>query len=179
MYVENLQRHLAVAADAGGEEARALAERLIAPLDAAIRLTLLDALGVAAEEITCDLAPGSVEVRLRGGDPQFVVTPPPLDPSAHDSYGDDADAAGSGPVMSVAPPAVDGVEGDESVMSRINLRMPDHLKSRIEYAAGSEGLSVNAWLVRAAAVALERTAPGRQPERRVPRSAQRYKGWAR
>ena len=47
-YVENLQRQLAVAADAGGDDARALAERLIAPLDAAIRLTLLDVLASAA-----------------------------------------------------------------------------------------------------------------------------------
>jgi hypothetical protein len=66
VYVENLQRQLAVAADAGGEEARAVAERLAAPLDSAIRLTLQDALTVAAEEITLELAPGAVEVRLRG-----------------------------------------------------------------------------------------------------------------
>jgi uncharacterized protein (DUF1778 family) len=64
-------------------------------------------------------------------------------------------------------------------MSRINLRMPDHLKARIEQAAASEGLSVNAWLVRAAAAALERTSQSRRPERRAPQGAQRYTGWAR
>ena len=64
-------------------------------------------------------------------------------------------------------------------MSRINLRMPDHLKARIEQAAASEGLSVNAWLVRAAAAALERTGPSRGPERRASQGAQRYTGWAR
>ena len=37
-----------------------------------------------AEEITTELAPGSVELRLRGRDPEFVVTPPPADPSADD-----------------------------------------------------------------------------------------------
>ena len=37
-YVERLQRDLAVAAAAGGEEARALAERLTAPLEAATRV---------------------------------------------------------------------------------------------------------------------------------------------
>ena len=42
-------------------------------------------------------------------------------------------------------------------MSRINLRMPDHLKARVEHAADSDGLSVNAWLVRAAAAGLDRT----------------------
>ena len=60
-------------------------------------------------------------------------------------------------------------------MSRINLRMPEHLKARVERAAADEGLSVNAWLVRAAAVALERA----NPERRAPQGAQRYTGWAR
>jgi uncharacterized protein (DUF1778 family) len=64
-------------------------------------------------------------------------------------------------------------------MSRINLRMPDHLKARIEQAAASEGLSVNAWLVRAAATALERTGPSRRHERRASKGAQRYTGWAR
>ena len=44
-------------------------------------------------------------------------------------------------------------------MARINLRMPDHLKSRIDRAAAGQGLSVNAWLVRAAAAALEHTRP--------------------
>src|SRR5882672_3270640 len=76
-YVDNLRRELAVAAEAGGEDARALAERLTASLESAARLSLLEALSAAADEITRDLAPGSVEVRLRGRDPEFVVTPPP------------------------------------------------------------------------------------------------------
>jgi len=178
LYVENLQRQLAVAAEAGGDEARALAERLIAPLDAAIRLTLLDVLAAAAEEITCDLAPGSVELRLRGREPEFVVTPPPIDASADDlAFGGDDASPSARPTAGVAPPA--SIEGDEGAMSRINLRMPDHFKARIERAAGGEGLSVNAWLVRAAAAALERTGPDRQRERHAPQSAQRYTGWAR
>ena len=74
-YVENLRRELAVAADAGGEDARALADRLTAPLESAVRLMLLDALSAAADDITRELAPGSVELRLRAGEPDFVVTP--------------------------------------------------------------------------------------------------------
>ena len=81
-YVENLRRELAVAADAGGEDARALAERLTAPLDSAMRLMLLDALSAAADEITRELAPGSVELRLRAGEPDFVVTAAPADEPA-------------------------------------------------------------------------------------------------
>jgi HicB family len=167
LYIDSLNSQLAVAAEASGEEARALAERLVAPLDAAIRLTLQDVLAAAAEEITTELAPGSVELRLRGRDPEFVVTPPPADPSADDPV----------EVAHDRPPAFP--EGDEGAMSRINLRLPDHLKARIEQAAASEGLSVNAWLVRAAVAALERTGPARPRERRASQGAQRYTGWAR
>jgi hypothetical protein len=165
LYVENIHRQLAVAAEAGGDEARALAERLVAPLDAAIRLSLQDVLVAAAEEITCELAPGSVELRLRGRDPEFVVTPPPVDPPADDAP------------EGVATPA--SVEADDGGVARINLRMPDQLKGRIEQAASSEGLSVNSWLVRAATAALERTDPGRRREPRPPLGGQRYTGWVR
>jgi hypothetical protein len=167
LYIDHINRQLGVAAEAGGAEARALAERLVAPLDAAIRLTLQDVLAAAAEEITTELAPGSVELRLRGRDPEFVVTPPPPDPSADDLAGGAQDR----------PPTLP--EGDEGAMARINLRLPDHLKARIEQAAAGEGLSVNAWLVRAAAAALERTGPARPSERRASQGAQRYTGWAR
>jgi hypothetical protein len=57
--------------------------------------------------------------------------------------------------------------------------MSDHLKARIEQAASADGLSVNAWLVRAASTALERSGPDARRERRAPRGAQRYTGWAR
>ncbi|BCJ48943.1 hypothetical protein Asp14428_04180 [Actinoplanes sp. NBRC 14428] len=75
-YVSRLREELASAAELGGPDTRALAERLSAPLESGMRLALLDALTAAADEITRDLAPGSVEVRLRSGDPAFVVTPP-------------------------------------------------------------------------------------------------------
>jgi hypothetical protein len=167
LYVEDLQRHLAVAADAGGEESRVMAARLAAPLDSAIRLTLQDALTVAAEEITCELAPGAVEVRLRGRELEFVVTPPPAESPAP--------AEGDSDAGEPLPP----VDADDRSMSRINLRLPDHLKARVEQAAGREGLSVNAWLVRAAAAALDRADPDRRRSPRPSRGTQRYTGWAR
>jgi HicB family len=175
LYVENLHRQLMVAAEAGGDDARALAERLVAPLDAATRLTLQDVLAAAAEEITTELAPGSVELRLRGRDPEFVVTPPPADPSV-DDLAEDRTPIGWSATRTASPAPA---EGDEATMSRINLRLPDHLKARIEQAAASEGLSVNAWLVRAATAALERTGPPRPRERRAAQGAERYTGWAR
>jgi len=167
LYVESLQRQLAVAAEAGGEEAQAVAARLAAPLDSAIRLTVQDALTAAAEEITVELAPGAVEVRLRGRELEFVVTPPPAEAPAGDGGGDE----GAG----LLPP----VEGDEGSMARINLRLPDHLKARVEQAAGRDGLSVNAWLVRAAAAALDRADPDRRRGPRPSRGTQHYTGWAR
>jgi hypothetical protein len=166
-YVDHLQTQLATGAEAAGEEARAVVERLAAPLDAAIRLTLQDALAVAAEEITCELAPGAVEVRLRGRELQFVVTAPPAETPAADVADIDHDAP---------PPPVDA---DEGAMSRINLRLPDHLKARIEQAAGREGLSVNTWLVRAAAAVLERADPDRRRGPRPSRGTQHFTGWAR
>ena len=170
-YVENLRSSLAVAADAGGDDARALAERLTAPLDSAARLTLLEALSAAAAEITRDLAPGSVDLRLRGREPSFVVTPPPAERSLDDFDAEDRPM----PVVSVRPPA----EGDEGAMTRINLRLGQDLKDRVEDAAREAALSVNAWLVRAAAAALEVEPNQRRPERRVARGDERFSGWVR
>jgi HicB family len=165
-HVESLHRQLAAAAAVSGEDARVLVERLAAPLDAAIQLTLQDVVAAAAEEITTELAPGSVEVRLRGRDPEFVVTLP----SAPAPAGDEPAA----PTVRPAP-----ADGDEGGTSRINVRMPDQLKARVEQAANAEGLSVNTWIVRAAAAALDRTLPARPSDRRGPTGGQRYTGWAR
>lgn len=79
-----------------GDEARALAERLTAPLESAARLTMLNVLSAATDEITRELAPGSVDVRLRGLDPDFLVTLPPADTGGHAEAGR-ARRAASGP----------------------------------------------------------------------------------
>ncbi|GAA3913034.1 hypothetical protein GCM10022244_23760 [Streptomyces gulbargensis] len=175
-YVAHLRQELAVAASAGGDEARELAERLTTPLESAVRLTLLNALSAASDEITRELAPGSVDVRLRGLDPEFVVTVP-LAP----------EAPGAGPdermvpvAPSVAPPAPTAGEGEEGgATARINFRLPAHLKARAEEAAGQEGLSVNAWLVRAVSAALDQGASPVRPPARAPRvGGDSYRGWA-
>jgi HicB family len=167
-FVEQLRRELAVAADAGGEDARALAERLTAPLESSIRLALLSALAAGAEEITGQLAPGSVDVRLRGSDIGFVVTPPP---TAHgEPRPEPADPA----------PSAGAAEPDDGGTARISLRLPEQLKSRAEEAAAREGLSVNAWLVRAVQSAVDGSAHSRQGERHRARwSGQTYSGWVR
>src|SRR5919204_513647 len=141
-YVENLRRELAVAADAGGEDARALAERLTAPLASAIRLTLLDALSEAADEITRELAPGSVELRLRASEPGFVVTPAPADEPLE--------------APAEEPPAAP--EGDEGATARINLRLPE--QPRVEYANGRllvKAPKLRSWLPRTSGASIDVT----------------------
>ncbi|MBZ4321488.1 hypothetical protein [Streptomyces huiliensis] len=172
-YVDTLRQELAVAANAGGDEARALAERLTAPLESAARLTLLNALSTAMEEVTRDLAPGSVDVRLRGLDPEFVVTPPP----GQGPYADAA-APGDGPGATLPPAPAQG-DGDEGGTARVNLRLPAHLKARAEEAAGREGLSVNAWLVRAVGAALETGERAGRPAGPSRHRGQTFTGWVR
>src|ERR1051326_3907887 len=114
-YVAGVRSELLTVAEAGGEAATELAERLTAPLESAIRLTLLQALSAAAEEITAELAPGSVEVRLRGADPEFVVSVPasaapgPVEPS-----GEEPSAASVSQVQLPSAP-----EDDDGQMVRI------------------------------------------------------------
>ncbi|MGH3658434.1 MAG: hypothetical protein ACRDUA_17405, partial [Micromonosporaceae bacterium] len=86
------------------------------------------------------LSTALVEVRLRGRDADFVVT--------------ESGEAGTPPPRPTPPP-----EPDEGT-SRISLRLPDSLKTRVEKAAVAEGLSVNAWLVRAVAQTLDGPPPG-------------------
>ena len=75
-HLERLRDRLSLAAEGDREEEARAAQRLIASLDDSVRLMLLDVLAAAAAEITRELAPGSVELRLRGSDPEFVVSTP-------------------------------------------------------------------------------------------------------
>ncbi|GAA3822913.1 hypothetical protein [Streptomyces chiangmaiensis] len=167
-YVDTLRRELAVAAEAGGEDARELAERLTAPLESATRLTMLNVLSAAMDEITRELAPGSVDVRLRGLDPDFVVTPPPV--------GGGATAEPAAPAEQFKAPAP--ADGDEGGTARVNLRLPAHLKARAEEAASREGLSVNAWLVRAVSAAVD-GAPQPRTTEKTRTTGQSFTGWVR
>jgi hypothetical protein len=172
-YIDRLRRELAVAAEAGGEEARSLAERLAAPIESATRLALLEALSAAADEITRDLAPGSVDVRLRGRDPSFVVTPPPAGHRFDDAEG------GFEPARPAPAPPPAG-DADEGGTARISLRLPEQLKQRVDEAASREGLSVNAWLVRAVSAALDPDDRGRGARQRDrPPAGRHYTGWVR
>lgn len=169
-YVDDLQHRLATAAEAGGDDARRLVERLTAPLDAAVRLVLLDALSFAAGEISAELAPGSVDLRLRGGEPEFVVALPEPEAGAR------ADLPTS-PAAPSLPPSAAPAEGDDGATTRTTLRLPDQLKAQVEVAAARDGLSVNTWLVRAVAAALEQVPAATTAVPR--RGGTRVTGWVR
>jgi hypothetical protein len=162
-YVADLRGHLAAAAESGGEDVRAVAERLSVTLDAAARLVLLE----AASEITRELAPGAVDVRLRGRDPELVVSRPPGTEFTEAARASDLAATGT----------LTADATDDAATSRTTLRLPDQLKARVDKAAAEDGLSVNSWLVRAIAAALEpKNRRGAQPESQ---SASSFTGWVR
>jgi HicB family len=129
IYVEALKDDLSAAAAAGDEQVANAAARLVAVLEPALRLRLLDVLGEAARELGNALPEGRIEVRLAGPDPELV-------------YVEDAPAA--------AQPA-----GEDALSARITLRLPDVLKAGIEAAAAREGVSANSWIVSALGRAVE------------------------
>lgn len=168
-FADALREDLTTAAEAGGTEIRAAAERLAMALDPAIRLTLMDALSQAAAEITNELHGTSVEVRLKGREPVFVVTgdaPGRVDPS--DDVTDDL-----------------AFDSDDDAVARITLRLPESLKARAEDLANKRGQSLNTWLVNAArnaaTVNLDLTSgamgPGAPGRNRL--SSKRIQGWVR
>src|SRR5436190_20057738 len=141
--IEAIRDDLAAAAELGDEHIRDAADRLGRALEAALRVRLLEALTLAAHELSGQLGSGTVDLRLAGDTVELAV------------------ARGE---PEAAPPA--GVE-DEGT-ARLTLRLPEGLKARAEQAAAREGMSTNAWLVRAVAANL------RDPS--APRVGQRLRG---
>jgi methionine aminopeptidase len=146
-HVAGLRADVTAAAAIGGPEVARAAELLAEALDGSLRLVLLDVLGDAADELTAALDGPVVEVRLRGREPELVVSSPAVHPE----------------------PAVPAVPADDEGTARLTLRLPETLKARAEQAAAAEGTSVNTWLVRAVARALEHssTGAGRPGPRRI------------
>jgi hypothetical protein len=158
-YVDRLRADLVAAAASGGEAMVDAAERLATTLDPAVRMALLEALSDAAAEISTELDGGAVEVRLKGREPQFVVTPPPAPLSADE----DADVGGAGEAE------------DDGVTVRITLRLPESLKQRVEEAANRSRQSLNTWLIEAARTASRESTSSREWRA----SGKRLSGWAR
>ena len=126
--LEGLQQDLQRLSELGDERSVQVAQRLSDALASNLRLKLFDLLSQAAVELSSKLPSGHVEVRLVGQEPELVYV---------DTAGDGAAAVG------------------EELSARISLRLPESLKSAVEKAAERDGISVNAWLVRAIARASE------------------------
>jgi len=155
-YLETLRTDLAAAAAPGGAEITRAAEMLGHSLESSARLALLEALSDAAAEITTKLSDATVEVRLRGREADLVV-----------SVFDEPAVLDEPPAVS---PAVDG--GD---LTRLTLRMPEALKTHVEQIAAAEGISVNAWLVRAVTAAISQpSTPAAPPRGRPGKSIKGY-----
>ncbi len=135
-YVESLRHDLAAAAEAGGPEAKQAAERLALALDPAVRLALMDALSQAAAEITAELPTGSIDVRLRGREPEFVVDVPTMPM-----------AAPAAPVPPTPPSPEDAEDAEDGAQARITLRIPESVKYKAEELAAKGGHSLNSWIV--------------------------------
>ncbi|WP_166346622.1 toxin-antitoxin system HicB family antitoxin [Phytoactinopolyspora limicola] len=167
-YVSSLRQALAAAAQAAADDVREAADRLSYAVEPSLRLTLIEAFGDAAADITTQLDGVSVDVRMRGGNPDFVVT---------DDHG-----AGFAPPPPPEPPTPPPAPEPDEGTSRVSLRLPESLKARVEEAAATEGLSVNAWLVRAIGQALDGPSAGIHinPQTGVHINVgRRLSGWAR
>jgi hypothetical protein len=121
-HVEALLGDVAEIAAVGDESTAEAARRISVALRSAAGLRFLDALTEATLELSAQLSRGHIEVRLAGQDPSLVYVEESTD-------------------VESAP--------EEGLTARITLRLPEGLKAGIEASAAREGLSVNAWIVRA------------------------------
>lgn len=148
--IAQVHDQLTAAAALGDERTREIAAALATAAAPAVRLAVLDAVSAAADEITAALLdhPGSPSVSVQQDGDEVRIH---VQAASH--------AATTGPRRD---------DGDTS--ARISLRLSETLKSDVDDAADRDGVSVNTWLVRAAAAALaDETARG------VPRAGQRSK----
>jgi hypothetical protein len=144
-HIHAIQEDLAGAAAVAPDEATAEAgRRLSHALASSLHLRLLDVVSEVAAELSATL-PGRIDVRLAGREPELVYV--------EDEAAEPAPAAAA----------------DDGLTARITLRLPEPLKAEIEVAASREGLSINAWIIRALT---------RRIERRPVRAGRRLSGYA-
>jgi hypothetical protein len=147
IHIDAIKRDLAGVVAAMGDEAVVEQWRRLADaLEPSLRLRVIDLLNEAALSLNDQLSSGHIEVRLAGRDPELVFVDDPVSPEQTPAPGDDLSA-------------------------RITLRLPEGLKASLEIASAREGVSTNAWIVRALARALE--------PRAARRSSNRLQGFAR
>jgi hypothetical protein len=122
--VEALRSDLTAVGELGDAAVADAAERVAAVLSRSVPARLLEVLSEVAADVTAELPEGRLEVRLAGDDVDLVYV---ADEHHH--------------------PA--GSDGDGELSARITLRLSESLKTRVEADAARDGLSVNAFIVRA------------------------------
>jgi Ribbon-helix-helix protein, copG family len=147
-YLESVRAGVANASALADEPTQQVAGRLSTAIESSTRLALIQALSDAAGTISAELAPSSVELRMIGRDPEFVVS---------------VQTAEAEPTLLLPPePEPEGgtTEAEDEPAARITLRLPQSVKARVDEMASSEGISTNAWLIRAVMDALaDRSGP--------------------
>src|SRR5215216_7413377 len=120
-YIESVRTGVANASSLADEHTQQVAERLGTAIESSTRLALIQALSDAVGTISAELAPSSVELRMVGQDPEFVVSvqtaeeePTMLLP-------------GSEPGEEAMRESATTEAGDEPV-ARVSLRLPQSVK---------------------------------------------------
>jgi Arc-like DNA binding domain len=153
-YIESVRVGAVNASSLADDQTQQVAERLGTALESSTRLALIQALSDAAGTISAELAPSSVELRIVGQDPEFVVS----------IQSGDAESTLLMPepeVGSAEAGEPSTTEAEEEPVARITLRLPQSVKTRVDEMASSEGISTNAWLIRAVMDALSERSGGR------------------
>jgi hypothetical protein len=161
-YIESVRTGVTSASSLADEQTQQVAERLGTAIESSTRLALIQALSDAAGTISAELAPSSVELRMVGTDPEFVVT---------------VQTGEAEPTLLMPEPEVTSAEAsepstteaEEEPVARITLRLPQSVKSKVDEMASSEGISTNAWLIRAVMDALSERSSARAEWPQPPR----------
>jgi hypothetical protein len=150
-YIESVRAGVVNASSLADEQIQHVAQRLGTAIESSTRLALIQALSDAAGTISAELAPSSVELRMVGQDPEFVVS---------------LQTAEAEPTLLMPEPesaSEQTADAEDEPVARITLRLPQSVKARVDEVASSEGISTNAWLIRAVMDALSERS-GSRPE---------------
>jgi hypothetical protein len=168
-----VREQLTAAAALGDERTREIAAALSQAAESAVRLTIIEALTRASTELADALTDAATLQGLSWA-PEISVQL-------------DGDRLGFAVAVSqpVSEPATDGAGPDPldrgDATARISLRLSESLKAGIERAADRAEISVNSWLVRLAADALQARPTDPVVETRAPwhgnRGGNRVSGW--
>ena len=138
-FVDAIRNELGRLAALGDEHLAVLTERLAVALEGPLVLQLAEAAATLAAEASAQLPGGGLVARFADGRVDVLYLPHDEEP----------------PPAEPAPPE----EGDD-LSARITLRLPAGLKERVDRAAAAEGVSTNAWVLRALGEAVAPGGPG-------------------